>query len=315
MDFVTSMYLAKIRQEELRERSRAIREHQQLFLERSIGNQSGSRVKTIFSFVIILFALIALFVTTKAQETSQVLFVANETLISPGKAQSGYVQLALQNDSQWLASHELVRLADGVPAEEGIQAVKVMMRLEPGDLPQALGNFDTFYGGVVHVQPGKTKWVGTTLEPGTYVSYTTVFPEGEGRRVPVEYITSLIVEAYEVETRAPEATYAINITDEGFVVPEKVPGGNNLWRISNSAKTEHTAFIHKLKAGKTSSDVEAWLKEGLFDPSFERPVEDPGTGAHVLSSGYSNDVWLELSPGSYVVYDPSGLFQMFNVHN
>jgi ketosteroid isomerase-like protein len=78
MDFVASMYLAKLHLEYLRENPRAtsLQESQNVFLERSLEsfhfNQKESLMKTIASLVVIFIAVAALFTATKAQEIQTV---------------------------------------------------------------------------------------------------------------------------------------------------------------------------------------------------------------------------------------------------
>jgi hypothetical protein len=323
MDFITNMYLAKIRQEELRERSRAIREHQHIFLERSLEKES--RVKTIFSLVIILVALTALFAAAKAQEIPQVLFISGETLTGPSNVEAGYVRLALENTTPQERAHGIYRVKEGADLEAAKQVIvdEFSGKLSPQELETAYKNYVAgFYGGAVFLSPGETKEVLVTLEPGQYVVYADYIGEEGFPLLEPEQVTLLEVTASNHSAEKLEPDYLVKTVDHAFALPPDIKAGRHLWRIENLGHQDHFMFIYELLPGKTLADVLAFLKGEGESPLVN---DRKAVGVHALSYGLSNDVWLELATGNYAaicfITDPAtgmphamlGMTQTFTV--
>ncbi len=306
MDFITSMYLARIREEELREKSRAApyREHQQLFLERSLESAhlkgQRSRVKTIASLVVILLAITALLAMTKAQEIPQVLFVSGETLTGPNKIEAGYLRLALENNTELERAHGIYRVKDGADLAAAKQVIvdEFSGKLTPQELETAYQTYITgFYGGAVFISPGETKEVFVTLEPGQYVVYADYLNEQGGPSLEPEQVMLLEVTASSNSAEKLTPDYVVKTVDHAFALPPDIEAGRHLWRIENLGHQDHLTFIYELLPGKTLQDVLAFLQgEGASPLVNERKA----VGVHALSAGLSNDVWLELKAGDYV---------------
>ena len=221
-------------------------------------------------------------------------------LTGPAGAAPGYVRLGLRNESDSVMAYELVRLRPGVTPEAGMRAVRVMHRLERGDTAQAKGLLESFHGGAVYVAPGETKYVATTLEPGTYVAYADVITS-HGPRLYPGYLASLLVRNGPRGATAPAARQTLRMLDFAFEGPRRVPAGQSLWRVENRGKAAHLAFVARLRPGKTVDDLKAEF--AARTPGMPASVDAGSSlvGVHALSTGQWNDVELALDPGEYVV--------------
>jgi hypothetical protein len=298
MNFV-NIYLAKLHCEQFINEARTMpqQEHQHIFLERSLEK---SRVKTVASLIVILFAITALFATTKAQEVPQVLFVSGETLTGPTTIEAGYVRLALENNTKQERAHGIYRVKEGADLEGAKQVIvdEFSGKLTPQELEVAYQTYLTgFYGGAVFLSPGEIKEVLVSLEPGQYVVYADYINEQGGPSLEPEQVTLLEVTASSNAAEKLTPDYVVKTVDHAFALPPTITAGRHLWSIENLGHQDHFMFVYELLPGKTLQDVLAFLQgEGASPLVNDRKA----VGVHALSKGLSNGVWLELGAGDYV---------------
>jgi hypothetical protein len=213
---------------------------------------------TTFTLPMVLLSIAAAGLAPRVSETpEEILATATPSrLVGPVAAGPGYVKLGLHNTTDSMMSYELVRLRPGITPEAGMHAVRVIHGLVRGDTAQAFAMLDGFYGGAVYVAPGATKWVGTTLGPGTYLAYADIVTDREPL-LREGYITPLMVRTGGHGAAAPKAHHTLRLVDFGFEGPRTVPGGRALWRVDNGGRAAHLAFIARLQPGKTIDDVKA----------------------------------------------------------
>jgi hypothetical protein len=257
---------------------------------------------TTFTLPVVLVSIAAASLAARPSHTPEtVLATATASrLTGPAAASPGYVKLALRNESATPLSYELVRLRPGVTAEAGMRAVRVISRIEQGDTIRAMALVDGFHGGPVYVLPGETKWVGTTLEPGTYIGYADVITD-RGPVLRQGYLAPLLVRAGPRGVEAPAAHHTLRLLDFEFDGPRTVPAGRALWRMENAGQAVHLAFIARLRPGKTIEDVKAEL--AARKPGLPDAVDASVTlvGVHALTAALYNDVELDLTPGEYLI--------------
>jgi hypothetical protein len=258
--------------------------------------------RTTFTLPVVLVSIAAASLAARPSSTPEaVLATATASrLTGPAAASPGYVKLGLRNESAAPMAYELVRLRPGVTPEAGMRAVRIIGRLEPGDSIRAKAMVDGFHGGPVYVLPGETKWVGTTLEPGTYIGYAGAITD-RGPVLREGYIAPLLVRTGPRGAEAPAARHTLRLLDFDFDGPRTVPAGRALWRMVNAGRAAHVAFIARLRPGRTIDDVKAEL--AARKPGLPEAV-DAGVnlvGVHALTTDLYNDVELDLTPGEYVI--------------
>ncbi|HEU5041362.1 MAG TPA: hypothetical protein VFT84_11095 [Gemmatimonadales bacterium] len=258
---------------------------------------------TTFTLPVVLLAIAAASLAPGhwSGEPEEILSTATPSRLSgPVAAGPGYVRLGLRNQSDSTMAYELVRLRPGVTPEAGMRAVRVIWRLEPGDTAQALGLLDSFHGGAVYVAPGETKYVATTLDPGTYIAYADVIT-ARGPVLHEGHIAPLLVRTAPRGAEAPAPRHTLRMLDFSFDGPRTVPAGRALWRVENHGQTAHLAFIARLLPGKSMADVEAEFAAGKPGIPAAVDARTNPVGVHALTNGRWNDVELELEPGEYVI--------------
>ncbi|HYC32300.1 MAG TPA: hypothetical protein VEB59_08435 [Gemmatimonadales bacterium] len=258
---------------------------------------------TTFTLPMVLISLAAAGLAPRsAAMPEEILATAGPTqLTGPVAAAPGYVRLGLRNTSDSMMAYELVRLRPGVTPEAGARAVRVYHRLEPGDTAQARALFQGFHGGPVYVAPGETKWVGTTLEPGTYVSYADIITDRGPPVLRAGHVSPLLVRTGGRGAVAPEPEHTLRMRDFGFEGPRTVPAGRALWRVENGGRAVHLAFVARLAEGRTLDDLKASFaaREPGLPAALDRRFGL--VGVHALSTGLYNDVELDLPAGEYVI--------------
>jgi hypothetical protein len=238
--------------------------------------------------------------------TAELVVTATNTGVdAPDTVDAGATTLRLRNQSDSVTAHGIVRVRDGVAPAEGLRAVRVLWRLEPGSPAAVRASLGDFYGGAVFVPPHAEGAVGVTLPPGDYVMYVDEIT-GRGPRVPASHVRSLHVRARPqladsnaASGHPSDAAIVVRMADMRFDMPDRVPAGAARWRFENVGPSDHLAFFHRLLPGHSYEEARAWLakRQGT------RPVESDArtVGVHVLSSGVANDVVLDLAPGEYIV--------------
>lgn len=168
----------------------------------------------------------------------------------------------------------IARLHEGVTLEEALAADG-----DPTAAPKA-----TFLGG----QLGHSIF---NLEPGNYFVMWGG-PPGTAGPAPVAFA----VTGEPGAQQQPEAAVQLELHDFAYTLPDSVPGGKQLWQITNRGQVGHHALFWRLNEGVGDAEFTAWVtqEEPQGPPPATLVVDWAPTDAGVTS-------WaeLDLAPGTY----------------
>ena len=214
----------------------------------------------------------------------------------PATVESGYTEFALENRTNDVYAHEIVKVkagADPVAFRDGIiaffsgKADEKMM----GDL---MGMLEVFAGGAVGTAPGRNRSVGIVLTPGTYVVYADKITD-TGLVIDAAHTAIVTVTKAAAPPAPPQADYTVKLGEYSFILPETFRAGSHLVKFENSGKEDHLAFVFKLPDGMTPE--EAMQSE---DPSVDWAQAQ---GIHALGGGASAYVEMTFEPGATYLFD------------
>jgi plastocyanin len=210
---------------------------------------------------------------------------------SPDTLETGYQTLTFTNTGKEVHHLQLARLNDGVTLEQ-FQAA--LQEGETAALPLL-----EFVGGVGVIAPGQTATTTIKLEkPGTYLELCFISNAEGVPHLALGMMKSIeVVAATEVAAGVPKADLRVDMADFAFTIPAELPSGEQVWEIVNHGPQPHELQLFKVKEGKTVQDVMAYFQSPVQGP--DTPFETMG-GAQGLSTGHSNFVSFELTPGEYV---------------
>jgi uncharacterized cupredoxin-like copper-binding protein len=198
--------------------------------------------------------------------------------------------IQLENQGQELHHAQLVRLNDGVTADEFQSA------MQTGD-EELLMSLITFHGGVGLLPPGGSANVTVNLNNGQYF-FLDFIPDAEGvPNLAKGMVSPMVVTGSESSDAAqvPSADAEIVLKDFNMVMPEEISAGNQTWKVYNEGPQPHEIILLKLGENMSMADVQAWAETMEGPPPFE-----PIGGMQGLSTGESGYIELDLSPGSYI---------------
>ncbi|MCE7986699.1 MAG: hypothetical protein DYG89_36460 [Caldilinea sp. CFX5] len=168
----------------------------------------------------------------------------------------------------------IIRLHDGVSMEEALAEG------DPTAPPKA-----TMLGG----QVGRSIF---HLEVGNYFIQWA----SEDAQPPAPAAFSVQGNANDVS--APKAAVQLNLVDFSFTLPDTVPGGKQLWQITNQGNVTHHALILKLNDGASDDDLTTWLMQ--MEPTGPPPAQLVVHGAP-HDPGVTSWPEIDLAPGTYYV--------------
>ncbi len=221
--------------------------------------------------------------------------VHTDRISLPQTVGSGYVTFGLENRSQGIYAHDILRLKPGGDAEV---VRKVLSRFFSGqggedDLETLLRHADKLVGGAVGTPPGRTREVGVNLTPGTYVVYADRIT-GQGTQLEVSHTATVTVTGAAADDPAPEPDFIIPMVDYAFALPADIPAGTHLVRFTNVGEETHLGFVFELPAGMTRD--EATAHDGPVDWATAQ-------GVHALDAGEFADVEMTFRPGRTYLFD------------
>jgi hypothetical protein len=231
-------------------------------------------------------------------EAPEVIWTAsNEGEGLPEEGAPGYTVFTLENDGEGGRNLTLFRLKEGASLEAFQEAVRVVDQTfaeEGGDAPSAINAVLELADvlGETFAEPGGSGSFGVVLEEGEYLVEST--PDSE-EGLP-EHVYQTLSVSGEPQAEAPQADQTVQMVDFAFALPPDIQAGKQTWQVVNSGQQLHHMFLFRLQDGKTMDDFMAWMEtEGEGEPAA-----DEAGGVGIMSSGQSNYVDLELSPGEYV---------------
>lgn len=204
----------------------------------------------------------------------------------PAEVEAGYVNVRLKNNGQESQHAQLVRMNDGVTAEQFIGELT-------GGNDAAMGMI-TFEGGVGPTAPGATSPVATSnLAAGNYAVMSFI-PDAEGVPGFAKGMFAPFTVVGEGGGSAPEADAQVTLADFTITLPDNLTTGQ-VWQITNNGPQPHEMGIIRLAEGMTFDDVAAWLAA----PDGPPPYEDVG-GLQGIMPGATAYLDATFDAGTYV---------------
>lgn len=94
----------------------------------------------------------------------------------------------------------------------------------------------------------------------------------------------------------------VEITDTGYAMPERVPGGVIAMRFRNTGSLPHEFALGRIDAGRTAAEAEAVVPALVAGEDGPGWLEDVG-GVPLLTPGAEITITRVLEPGTYVAFD------------
>ena len=206
--------------------------------------------------------------------------------VVPAEVEAGYVNVRLKNNGQEPHHAQLVRMNDGVTAEQFIGELA-------GGNEAALGMV-TLEGGAGITPPGATSPVAiSNLTAGNYAVMSFV-PDAEGVPGFAKGMFAPFTVTGEGGGSVPEADAQVTLADFNITVPDDLAAGQ-VWQITNNGPQPHEMAIIRLAEGMSFNDVAAWFAA----PDGPPPYEDVG-GLQGIMPGATAYLDATFDPGTYV---------------
>ncbi|UCH24545.1 MAG: hypothetical protein JSV66_11370 [Trueperaceae bacterium] len=228
---------------------------------------------------------------TTMPQTVEVTFTRiADTLSGPEMLEGGYTTVTFTNSADQPYELTLVRLREGVTPEE-FELLATAAEDGTGESLGALLEVAEIYGGVAAIPPGASASAAVTLAEGRYLAFSSNYEGGVEARFDFDVSGSN-------GAQAPVADREITMFEFGFGIDAEIPAGKELWRISNIGEQLHHVMIFPVEPGTTIEDVNAALSQP-GEPAFV--TGPPVVTSATFTGGISNDLTVELAPGSYGV--------------
>lgn len=228
-------------------------------------------------------------VPAKEPNDNVVRVVAGEHAYSmPAEIEGGVVSLEFVNEGAEHHEFAFGRLEDGADIEDVIEGLQ---EGEGGESSEDMA-------GVPVLSPGATMTMVRELEPGTYF-FLCAFPDPDF----TPHVDKGMYTSFEVTGDAgaepPEVDATIEVTDEGFELPE-LSAGEQVIEFRNSGTKDHEFLLASLvEAGAGTKDFERWIGKGQ---KGDAPLFFPG-GLQTIPPGTSVIQILTLETGDYLIED------------
>jgi hypothetical protein len=222
--------------------------------------------------------------------------VSDDAIVAPGTAVAGRTLIAYENTGGELRQSWLVRVPDGVTATDLAGALA-----SPDGTPPAWFFQGEFVGFPGAVATGQTTYAVVDLSPGLYlvvdaplIDLLTVVPANEGAATPAAAVE-------------PPADVEVDLFEYAFRLPETIPAGDHVVKVSNVGREPHELVLAKSPAPITTEQVMELIMGG--DPAATPAAGGPSlndleageiAGFGTLSPGLTGWTELTLEPGTYV---------------
>jgi hypothetical protein len=209
--------------------------------------------------------------------------VSDTGLITPEQIPTGIITISFKNIGKIAHNPFIVRLNEGVTAEQFMTALAQENPMAAVSLVHLLGGLS--------VAPGAEQQIIYDLRPGTHVAMDF------GEQGP---ITTLFQTGGEKsESAAPEAQVKVQLNDFTFIMPDQIKAGPQTWQIENAGNQWHEMGIIKLNEGVDVHAVITALNQAE-EPAGPPPFEEVAFWAPI-SEGEQAWTTLDLKPGVYTV--------------
>lgn len=208
----------------------------------------------------------------------------------PDVIEAGMITMVLDNQGETWHHLQLVKLPDGMTAQDFQEAVAGM---QPGSPPPPWLNEA---GGVNPPAPGEPARVTMLVEPGEYVVLCFVDTPDKVPHVMKGMIRPLTVtEASQPAAPLPESDVRLTLVDYAFSFSAPPTADTRVIRVEVAAEQAHEVAFFRLAEGKTMDDVAAWAETYEGEPPLT-----PVGGVPGMRRGQVADVHVRFTPGQYV---------------
>jgi len=231
----------------------------------------------------------------------------------PATLQPGDITFRLVNHGQEEHQAQVLRLKDGVSADQFINAFESQ---GPAALAMA-----TAEGGPAIIAPNASQDVSLSLQPGNYL-FTCFVAGPDG----VPHIAKGMSRAVRVTGSAisgppPATSGTFTLRDFTFDMPSSLRAGLGTYQVVNEGPQLHELVLLKVAPGTTAEGLRTFLDAPAGDPPFTSVG-----GMQAFQPGGSGTITLNLQPGTYAaichVPDPAsgvahldlGMIKLFTVN-
>lgn len=232
-----------------------------------------------------------------------------QTLDVPAEIEAGRYYLSLTNTSaDMMADLELYQLPEGITVDDLLAA------FEGEDIPEWF--FEMVVPGGVTSMPGGTGGAIVDLMPGEWVFNLYAYGEESDANIP----TTVTVTGEMPTVEDPAADVEVSMVDFDFAMPETVPAGPAVWKVSNDGMQPHHVVLFGVPDGTTEDEFMTALMAEMGPPpdaaspeamdGMDMASPAPGGlnpedvteagGTMIVSAGLATWVELDLAPGTYV---------------
>ena len=213
----------------------------------------------------------------------------DDMFMGPSTVAAGLTAIKLHNSGPAPHQLQLLRLDDGVTADQAIAATR-----SPD--PAALLRLATPAGGANAITSGGEQDVTVDLQPGTYLEVCFV-PDPDGvPHLAKGMVSTLTVTGEDAPAPAPATVGKVTLHDFRFDLPDPFQG-NGTVAVTNDGPQPHELTILALTGDHTLPDVVTFF--GEHQHTGPPPFSVAG-GMGALPAGATGYVDLHLSPGHYV---------------
>jgi hypothetical protein len=216
------------------------------------------------------------------------------------EVEAGRYHVVVENrSSDFVAELQVFQLPEGVTLEQ------VMTELGAAAEPETARDlfFQLNLNGGTSADPGGSGEVILDLTPGEWV--IDLFLEGEDTP-PIQPKVVTVTGAMP-ELTDPPADVSVAMIDLAFEMPERVPAGPGVWKVTNSGALPHLMSIQSYPEPLTEAQIETTLNALLgTPPATPEALLDRGQFSDVVntmtqSGGQTNWIEVDLEPGQYAV--------------
>ncbi len=224
--------------------------------------------------------------STQIEAPATAIVARDFSFSAPAAISQGLNKLTLTNEGQEPHHAQLLRLNDGVTAEQFGAAAQ--------QGPGPLFTLVTFRGGPGAIDPGGEQVVWVDLPVGSYLMICSIAsPDGlshaaKGMTQPLQVSPAAISAA------PPQSSAEVEMGDFGFDLPD-LRAGTQVIMLTNTGAQAHEMTLIKLAAGAGAADTLAFFAAPAGPPPFSS-----AGGFQAVGPGLSGWAQIDLSAGSYL---------------
>jgi hypothetical protein len=207
---------------------------------------------------------------------------------APDKLAAGLRHIVFENRGSQIHEGMLVKLPQGMTADDYVAAVKKGSLFPEGALD---------YSGPGLTSPDKATEIWLRVDPGQYI--IICWNKGHAKTTPVHSFT--VEEIGAADDRPPKEDVVLKLFDYRFELDRALRKGPQVIRVETPGPAMHEVDIYRLHEGSTVGDLRRWRKEKERENG---PSPADALGGALDSHDIKRVVWLrkEFVPGRYVLH-------------